>query len=324
MDREYPGWDKEEIARRQAAERLARYELREQRAAAEVGKPMGGQLSSEESIAKGRTRDLIDMDLVGENSSQETILGVSRRTGSARGEPGPSFKNWQEDEEEMRKYEGHPLSPRTSRRECPRPGEGDTQHCWNPQTRMASAYDHYQEEEKKGGSRPDTPKPGEKTPGDLVETLETLKKKLEEVHTGDRVQTGAPALSEMYKTGKPALVNPRRPVVHFAQEQFQGMELEEDEEDRRQLEELKARQQARSQAERERRTQQATKDLYRRQMEELGQAARFRETLEAWEEKNREDIKLKEAMKLWQETKRLKEQDQEKQRQEDLRTWHET
>ena len=323
MDREYPGWDKEEIARRQAAERLVRYELREQRAAAEVGKPMGGQLSSEESIAKERTRDLIDMDLVGENSSQDTLLGVSRRTGSARGEPGPSFKNWQEDEEEIRKYEGHPLSPRTSRREFPRPGEGDTQPCWNPQTRMASAYDHYQEEENKGGSRPDTPKPGEKTPGDLVETLETLKKKLEEVRTGDRVQTGAAALSEMYKTGKTAQVNLRRPVVHFSQEQFQGMELEEDEEDRRQLEELKARQQARRQAERERRNQQATEDLYRRQMEELGQAARFRETMEAWEEKNREEIKLKEAMKLWQETKRLEEQDQEKQRQEALKTWQE-
>ena len=44
-----------------------------------------------------------------------------------------------------------------------------------------------------------------------------------------------------------------------------------------------------------------------RQMEKLGQAARFRETMEAWEEKNWEQIKLKEAMKLWQETKRLKE-----------------
>ena len=114
MEGGYQGWEKEDLARRQAAERLARYELREQqRAAVEPGRNIGGQPSSEESIAKRKTRDLIDMD-------QETLLGISRRTRSAKGEPNPSFKNWQEDEE-IRKYDGSMPSPRTSRREFPRP-----------------------------------------------------------------------------------------------------------------------------------------------------------------------------------------------------------
>jgi hypothetical protein len=96
MDEGYEGWDKEEIARRQAAERLARYKLREHREAIETRKNMGRKISSEESIARGETRNLFDMNLVGENSSQETVMGVSRKIESVMGEPRPSFKNWQE------------------------------------------------------------------------------------------------------------------------------------------------------------------------------------------------------------------------------------
>ena len=48
-------------------------------------------------------------------------------------------------------------------------------------------------------------------------------------------------------------------------------------------------------------------NVYRRQMEELGQTTRFKETMEAWEERSREEFKMKEAMRLWQETKRIEE-----------------
>lgn len=65
MDRGYQEGGKEDIARRQAEERLARFELREQRAAVETRKNMEGQIGSEESIAKGSIRDLINMDLLG-------------------------------------------------------------------------------------------------------------------------------------------------------------------------------------------------------------------------------------------------------------------
>ena len=319
MEGGYQGWGKEDLATRQAAERLARYELREQRAAVEAGRNMGGQLSSEESIAKERTRDLIDMDLVGENSSQETLLGVSRRAGSAMGEPGPSFKNWQE-EEEIRRYDGALSSPRTSRREFPRPGGGDTQHCWNPQLGTAAVYNQYQEEERRGNSRPETPRPGVQTPRDLVDTMETLKKRLDHIRTEDRVAGEAAPSSDQYRTGRPVQSTTRKQMVQFAQDQFQGAELDDEEEDRRQLEEIKARQQARRQAERDRRNQQTMENVYRRQMEELGQATRFKETMEAWEEKSKEEFKMKEAMRLWQETKRMEEQDQERQRQEALRS----
>ena len=87
----------------------------------------------------------------------------------------------------------------------------------------------------------------------MVETWETLKKKLDQVQIENRVPEGAAVLPKMYKTGNPAHVNPRRPVVHF--QGIQGMEIEEEEEDRRQLEEFKAQQQAKRQAEREQRNQ---------------------------------------------------------------------
>lgn len=298
MEGGYQEWDKEDLARRQAAERLARYELREQqRAAVEPDRNKGGQLSSEESIAKGKTRDLIDMDLVGENSSQETLLGVSRRIGSAMGEPGPSFKNWQEDEE-IRRYDGSLPSPRTSRREFPRPGGGDTQHNWNPQLETAVAYDQFQKEERRSSSRPNTPRPGVQTPGDLVETMEALKKRLDQVRNEDRASGEAVPTSDLTRTSRQGQQTTRRQTVQFVQDQLLGPELDEEEEDRRQLEQIKARQQARRQAEKARRDQQTVEEVYRRQMEELGQATTFRETMEAWEEKNREELKMKEARRL--------------------------
>lgn len=293
MEGGYQGWDKEELARRQAAERLARYELREQQqATVEPGRNMGGQPNSEESIAKGKTRDLIDMDLVGENSSQETLLGISRRTGSAKGEPGPSFKNWQEDDE-IRKYDGSMPSPRTSRREFPRSGGRDIHQNWNPQLETAVAYDQFQEEERRSTSRPYTPRPRIQTPGDLVETLESLKKKLDQVKSEDRVTREVVLTSDPTRTSRHGQHSTRKQTV-----QFQGPEPDEEEEDRRQQEQFKAQQQARRQAEMDRRNQQTMEEVYRRQMEELRQATRFKETMQAWEQKNMEEIQMKEAMRL--------------------------
>lgn len=54
---------------------------------------MGGQLSLEESIAKGAAKDPNDMDLVGEDSSQETQMGASSKTRLALSVFGPSFQN---------------------------------------------------------------------------------------------------------------------------------------------------------------------------------------------------------------------------------------
>lgn len=45
--------------------------------------------------------------------------------------------------------------------------------------------------------------------------------------------------------------------------------------------------------------------------------------MEAWKEKQRDEAKLKKAMKLWHETMRLEEQDHERQRQDFFKTWKE-
>lgn len=82
IDEEYQGFNRDEIVKRQTTKQRAKYELKEQRARAEADKYMGGQqLSSEESIARRPARDLIDMDLVGENLLQETVVGLSHKIG---------------------------------------------------------------------------------------------------------------------------------------------------------------------------------------------------------------------------------------------------
>jgi hypothetical protein len=76
--------DKEQWRQKQAEERLARLEQRRAQgmvAVAAEKEAMGGHMDLEESIArqtKDRMKELLDMELVGNNSSAKTIRRQSR------------------------------------------------------------------------------------------------------------------------------------------------------------------------------------------------------------------------------------------------------
>jgi hypothetical protein len=80
--------NREQWRQKQAEERQARLELKRARVLVPVAaekEAMGGQMDSEESIAKqieDRMKELFDMELVGENSFAELTRGQSRRSGT--------------------------------------------------------------------------------------------------------------------------------------------------------------------------------------------------------------------------------------------------
>jgi hypothetical protein len=80
--------DREQWRQKQVEERLARLELRRARGLVVVTaekEAIGGQMDSEESIAKqteDRMKELLDMELVGDNSSTDFTRGQSRRSGT--------------------------------------------------------------------------------------------------------------------------------------------------------------------------------------------------------------------------------------------------
>jgi hypothetical protein len=76
--------DREQWRQKQAAKQLAKLELRRARgmvAMVAEKEAMGGQMDSEKSIAKqtkDRMKELLDMELVGDNSSAELTRGQSK------------------------------------------------------------------------------------------------------------------------------------------------------------------------------------------------------------------------------------------------------
>jgi hypothetical protein len=99
-----------------------------------VAEDTTGYQSSEGSIAKQSRQmgELIDMEIVGENSSYETGIGNSRRTGGMQFEEGDRVPSDPEEAPAPWQYRGQaggPTSPMVKRREFLPNFEG-IQHQW--------------------------------------------------------------------------------------------------------------------------------------------------------------------------------------------------
>jgi hypothetical protein len=192
--------------------------------------------------------ELIDMEIVGEKSSHETGIGNSRRTSGMEFEKGDRVPSDLKEALAPWQYQGQGggfASPMVKRREFLPNLEG-IQYQWHDHLKLAEERFGYPPSHLQYGSRPLIPNPRMKTPDALEPTFEQLKYKLDQ--TKNHLEKGE-LLEEQRALGLGAwpnqLVVELVKAAQFAEQLQLQPEFDQDEEDLREFEALKAMQLAR-------------------------------------------------------------------------------